>query len=300
MVDCAQYVCDNYFPIISWSERDMTHPSSISRRRFNLFLLSGSAAAILAGCEGGELLPQPKIAANVAPVGGRVELKCFTFRFRNTFRRPIYDVHVPLDEDPVLIHSPPGWGTTDDEVGFGFITPPPTLPGTTQERPAPVPVGGLSGRYTFYLPEDSDATSTTIQLSFKDGSRVPVDDVWQGGKPVPVGPDGLKHIKRSDKAYCREIAITAPTGAEVKDIHLDRIQGGNPTEFIDVELPSGWVSNPVDPGSITIFTEGNGPGIPPGGALNLKVYFTSPNARASWRLTDGSGTIPGAEGTVNL
>jgi hypothetical protein len=261
MVDCAQYVCDNYFPIISWSERDMTHPSSISRRRFNLFLLSGSAAAILAGCEGGELLPQPKIAANVAPVGGRVELKCFTFRFRNTFRRPIYDVHVPLDEDPVLIHSPPGWGTTDDEVGFGFITPPPTLPGTTQERPAPVPVGGLSG---------------------------------------PVGPDGLKHIKRSDKAYCREIAITAPAGAEVKDIHLDRIQGGNPTEFIDVELPSGWVSNPVDPGSITIFTEGNGPGIPPGGALNLKVYFTSPNARASWRLTDGSGTIPGAEGTVNL
>ena len=259
-------------------------------------------AAFLGGCnsEGEqERLPPPGAGSSLVTSGEKIELNCFSFVFKNTFKRPVVDVHIPLDGSVVVATPPPGWAETGDG-GVKFETPPPSA-GTTTERPRPVPPGGISGTFTFCLAADGPTEGGPIELSFAEGANEPVTDIWQGGEPVPVGPDGLKHIKKRDKAFCQELELTAPDNAEVKDIHLDRVPGGNPTDFIGVDLPDGWVSNPVDPGSVTIFTEGGGPGVAPGEKLKFKVCYKSPNASANWRLTDGSNrTIDGAEGRINL
>jgi hypothetical protein len=233
--------------------------------------------------------------------GDRSELNCFSFVFKNTFEKPVTDVQIPLKGKVIVAIPPPGWA----EIGDGdvkFETPLPGAGKKTTERPRPVPPkGGVSDKYTFCLSADGPTQGGPVKLSFADGSDKPVTDIWQGGEPVPIGPDGLKHIKNVDKAYCQELEVTAPGSAEVKDIHLDRIPGGNPTDFIGVDHPDGWVSNPIDAGSVTIFTEGMGPGLAPGKKLKYKVCYKSPNARAIWRLTDGNNqTIKGAEGRIDL
>jgi hypothetical protein len=233
-------------------------------------------------------------------VGDRVDLNCFSFTFRNQHDAPVVDVHIPIEGSVVVAKAPEGWAHTGEAGEVKFETPPPSS-NVTSERPRPVPAGGASGRFTFCLDASGPTEGGPVQLSFADGSRREVTDIWQGGNPVPAGPDGLKHIKKDGNAYCQELELTAPDSAEVKDVHLDRIPGGNPTEFIDVELPSGWVSNPVDPGSVTIFREGLNPGVQPGEKLRFKVCYKSPNARARWRFTDGNNqTINGAEGRINL
>lgn len=263
--------------------------------------LSCVVVGLFVGCEGDREKQQPPGAgSSLERSGDRVELNCFSFTFKNTFGQPVVDVHIPLEGSVVVATSPPGWAHTGGDGAVKFETPPPS-DGGTSEGPRPVPSGGVSDRFTFYLDGDGPTQGGPVELSFAEGPNRPVTDIWQGGEPVPVGPDGLKHIKRSGGAYCQELEITAPDEAEVKDIHLDRVPGGNPTDFIGVDLPTGWVSNPVDPGSVTIFTEGNGPGIAPGETLKLKVYYKSPNARANWRLTDGNNrTLDGAEGRIDL
>lgn len=280
----------------------MTDQLPISRRQFSRILATGVAATTVAACDGSRDGGNNKSPGGLTAQGKRKELNCFSFHFRNDQEEPIYDVHIPLDGDAVLGTPPPGW-EFDGEGGVTFRTPPANPGGGTAERPRPVPPGGLSGRFTFYLDGDGPTTGGPVELSFEDPERerVPVNDIWQGGKLVLPGPDGLKHISRSDKAYCRELEITAPEGQEVKDVHLERLPGGNPTDFVDVEPPEGWVSNPVDSNSVTIFTEGDGPGVADGGKLTFRVCFKSPNARASWRLTDGRNqTIPGSEGRIDL
>lgn len=277
-----------------------------SERRNVVF--GGVALALLgvAGCapgRGGGGAGPAGGNGSLVTAGQRVALRCYEWTVRNTDaeRRNLTDVHVPFQGNvtPLLPSFPPGWGLgSAPGGGLVFVTPPPTT-GASTPQPQPIPAGGVKGPFRFCLKGTGPVLSGPIDFSFESGPNGPLGDVFQGGRLVPTAPDGTRHIKPTDTAWCRKLSLTAPAGQAVHDVHLERIAGGNPTGFLGVEPPAGWTSNPVDPGIVTIFPRGTNPPLAPGATVSFKVCFNSPNCRFHWRMTDAENrTIPGAEGTL--
>lgn len=267
----------------------------------------GLAAIILVapfgvGCQGEEG-EEAAAVGNLEKSGERVELRCYEWRVSNGGERSIFDVRVPLEGEPLIPSGPPGWGVDPEGDGLVFRTPPPgSEDDDTVPRPQPIPSGEDRGPFRFYLERGTGPvrTSGPVEVSFEDGSAEAARGITQGGAPVPVSDDGFQHIRPTDTAYCWTLEITAPPARAVHDVHLEGDREQSP-EFVGVDPPEGWVSNPVDPDTITIFAPGGEEPLPPGGTISFKVYYTRVNGRLHWRFTDERGqTIPGAEGDISL
>lgn len=278
-------------------------PAKITRRQFGVYSGTAAVSLALAACDRkDDDAGEKEFSGELEATGERIEFRCYRFRLR-ALELPVSDVHIPFDGDVFAPSAPPGWGYDPDSDGVKFETPPPRPEGETRPREVPVPPGGSLGPFVFYLRKGTGTErSGPVTFSHPDGSTSPLDGrVEQGGVPVPLDADGSYHISPSGTAYCREIVIKAPANADVHDVHLERPPGGDPTKFVGVEPPTGWVSNPVDASIVTVFRPGGGPAIPAGESARFKVYYEQVNAQPNWRLTDERNeTLPGAEGSLSL